>query len=234
MPKSKTAAQESTKASPLTLKDLRADDFISTLITGANEHLRAVGYTEHGHRHAGLVANIARNILRRLEYPERDAEVAAMAAYLHDIGNIVARDRHWIAGATMALAHLRAQGVDADEVLTIANAIGNHEETSGDISSPVAAAVVIADKSDVHRSRVQNPEPATFDIHDRVNYAVEHSFVRVDPESRSIALELTIDTEVSSVMEYFEIFLSRMVMCRQAARSLGCTFELVANEQRLA
>lgn len=135
--------------------------------------------------------------------------------------------------ATLALTHLRSLGMDSSEALTVANAIGNHEESSGDISSAVAAAVVIADKSDVHRTRVQNPDPVTFDIHDRVNHAVEHSFVRVDPEARTITLEPTIDAESSSVMEYFEIFLSRMVMCRNAAEALGCAFELLANEQRL-
>ena len=134
----------------------------------------------------------------------------------------------------MALVYLRDLGMDADEALTIANAIGNHEESSGDSSTSVAAALIIADKSDVHRSRVQNPNEAEFDIHDRVNYAVEKSFVRVDAEARKISLELTIDTASASVMEYFEIFLSRMVMTRNAAGMLGCVFELVANEERLS
>ena len=232
--KPEVASQPDAPTQLVTLDHLRADRYISTLIARANDHLSAVGYTEHGHRHAGLVASIARNILKWLEHPERDAELAAMAAYLHDIGNVVARDRHWLTSATMALPYLLGLGMDPDEALTIANAIANHEESSGDISSPVAAAVVIADKSDVHRSRVQNPDPARFDIHDRVNHAVERSFVRVDCPARSIALELTIDTESASVMEYFEIFLSRMVLCRNAAGSLGCTFELVVNDQHLA
>ena len=218
----------------LVLNDLKADEYVSTLITRANEHLKAIGYTEHGHRHAGLVSNISRNILRRLDCPERDCELAAMAAYLHDIGNVVSRDHHWLVGANMALVYLRELGMDADEALTIANAIGNHEESSGDSSTSVAAALIIADKSDVHRSRVQNPNEAEFDIHDRVNYAVEKSFVRVDAEARKISLELTIDTASASVMEYFEIFLSRMVMTRNAAGMLGCVFELVANEERLS
>ncbi len=222
------------ESSALGLDHLRDDAYVGAIITQANEHLRTVGYTEHGHRHAGLVANITRNIMLRLEMPEREAELAAMAAYLHDIGNVVARDNHWNTGAAMALQILRDQGMDANEVLTIANAIGNHEESSGDISSAVTAAVVIADKSDVHRSRVQNPDPATYDVHDRVNQAVERSFVRVDLAERNIVLELTIDTEVSSVMEYFEIFLSRMVMCRNAATALDCTFALVMNDQQLA
>jgi len=218
----------------VSLELLRNDPYISTVLTRANDHLKAVGYTEHGHRHAGLVANIARNILRWLALSEREAELAAIAAYLHDTGNVIARDRHWLSGAALALAHLRGLGMDPDEALTVANAIGNHEESSGDVSSPIAAAVIIADKSDVHHSRVQNPDPATFDIHDRVNSAVQRSFVRVDAAAHTITLELTIETADSSVMEYFEIFLSRMVMCRNAARSLGCSFELVVNSQRLA
>ncbi len=233
MPPAKKRASAN-QQSVLDLDALRKDEYLSSVISRANDHLSAVGYTEHGHRHAGLVANIARNILRRLDYSDREAELAAMAAYLHDIGNVVARDRHWTTGATMALHHLLGRGLDADEALTIANAIGNHEETSGDSSTPVAAAVIIGDKSDVHRSRVQNPEPASFDIHDRVNNAVTKSFVRVEPEAKSISLELTIDTEFASVMEFFEIFLSRMVMCRNAAGTLGCAFELIANEHHLA
>ena len=229
---SKKPAPEASSA--IGLDDLCSDAYVNAIITQANEHLRLVGYTEHGHRHAGLVANIARNIMLHLEMPAREAEIAAMAAYLHDIGNVVARDNHWTTGAAMALEILRDRGMDTQEALTIANAIGNHEEFSGDISSAVTAAVVIADKSDVHRSRVQNPDPATYDVHDRVNQAVERSFVRVDLAERDIVLELKIDSGVSSVMEYFEIFLSRMVMCRNAAGALDCTFALVMNDQQLA
>lgn len=218
----------------ITLADVKADNYVSTVITRANEHLKAIGYTEHGHRHAALVSSISRNILLRLGHSDRDAELAAIAAYMHDIGNVVSRDHHWVIGASIALSHLRSLGMADDDALTVANAIGNHEESSGDSSSPVAAALIIADKSDVHRSRVQNPSEADFDIHDRVNHAVEKSFVNVDAEARTISLQLTIDTSSSSVMEYFEIFLSRMVMARTAAVTLGCSFEIVANDQRLA
>ena len=229
-----TKKAPSQASSAISLDDLYGDAYVGAIITQANEHLRLVGYTEHGHRHAGLVANIARNIMLHLEMSDREAEIAAIAAYLHDIGNVVARDNHWTTGAAMALEILRDRGMASQEALTIANAIGNHEESSGDISSAVTAAVVIADKSDVHRSRVQNPDPATYDVHDRVNQAVERSFVRVDLAEHNIVLELKIDTGVSSAMEYFEIFLSRMVMCRNAAAALDCTFALVMNDQQLA
>jgi metal-dependent HD superfamily phosphatase/phosphodiesterase len=217
----------------VTIDDLKKDPEVDAYITKANEYTGAIGYTEHGARHANLTANIAYNTLKRLAYQERDAQLAAMAAYLHDIGNMVSRINHEHTGAVLANAILVRLGMDAVERGIIMGAIGNHEEKGGEPVSPVGAAVILADKSDVHRSRVRNPDPTTFDIHDRVNSAVEHSFLRVDEKSKTISLELTIDTKLSQVMEYFEIFLTRMVMCRRAAQLLSCEFKLQINGAKL-
>ncbi|MDQ7843847.1 MAG: HD domain-containing protein [Armatimonadota bacterium] len=217
----------------ITLDEVKRDPEVEAYITKANEYTGAIGYTEHGARHATLTANIAYNTLKRLAHPERDAQLAAIAAYLHDIGNLVGRINHEHTGAVLANEILRRLGMDPVERAVVMGAIGNHEEKGGEPVSPVGAAVILADKSDVHRSRVRNPDPTTFDIHDRVNYAVEHSFLRVDEKSKTVTLELTIDTTLSQVMEYFEIFLTRMVMCRRAAQFLGCEFKLQINGAKL-
>ena len=217
----------------VTLEGVKRDPEVDAYIIKANEYTGAIGYTEHGARHANLTASIAYNTLKRLANPERDAQLAALAAYLHDIGNLVSRINHEHTGAMLANGILQRLGMDSVERAVVMGAIGNHEEKGGEPVSPVGAAVILADKSDVHRSRVRNPDPTTFDIHDRVNYAVEHSFLRVDEKSKTIALELTIDTKLSQVMEYFEIFLSRMVMCRRAAQFLTCEFKLQINGAKL-
>jgi len=217
----------------VTLDDLKKDPEVDAYITKANEYTGAIGYTEHGARHANLTANIAYNTLKRLAYQDRDALLAAVAAYLHDIGNMVGRINHEHTGAMLANSILLRLGMDPVERGIVMGAIGNHEEKGGEPVSPVGAAVILADKSDVHRSRVRNPDMTTFDIHDRVNYAVEHSFLRVDEKGKTISLELTIDTKLSQVMEYFEIFLSRMVMCRRAAQFLACEFKLQINGAKL-
>jgi metal-dependent HD superfamily phosphatase/phosphodiesterase len=217
----------------VTLDDLKKDPEVDAYITKANEYTEAIGYTEHGARHANLTASIAYNTLKRLAYQERDTQLAAVAAYLHDIGNMVSRINHEHTGAMLANSILLRLGMDPVERGIIMGAIGNHEEKGGEPVSPVGAAVILADKSDVHRSRVRNPDMTTFDIHDRVNYAVEHSFLRVDEKGKTISLELTIDTKLSQVMEYFEIFLSRMVMCRRAAQFLACEFKLQINGAKL-
>lgn len=217
----------------ITLTEVQKDLEVETYITQGNQYLRAMGFTEHGHRHVKLVSSIAYNILERLGSQERDRELAAIAGYLHDIGNVAGRHNHAQAGALMAFAILRRLGMDPKEVARVVSAIGNHEEGQGRAVSPVAAALILADKSDVHRSRVYNQDPATFDIHDRVNFAVEKSFLRVEPAKKSITLELSIATKISPVVEYFEIFLSRMLMCQRAALVLGCRFELEVNGNRL-
>ncbi len=216
-----------------TLEDVKRDPEVQAFITKANEYTGVIGYTEHGARHANLTSSIAGNVLRRLGHDEREAHLAGIAAYLHDIGNLVSRANHEHTGAVLADGILARLGMVADERAVVMSAIGNHEESHGEPVSAVGAAVILADKSDVHRSRVRNPDPATLDIHDRVNNAVEHSFLRVEEKSKTITLELTIDTALSQVMEYFEIFLGRMLMCRRAAKFLGCDFKLQINGTKL-
>ncbi len=218
----------------ITLEQVRADEEVGVLIDYANQYLRALGYTEHSTRHATRVAETARNILLETGHPERIAELAAIAGYLHDIGNVIHREGHAQSGSLIALGVLSRLGMPSDERAVIANAIGNHEEERGYATTPVSAALNIADKADVHRSRVQNPKMDEFDIHDRVNYASTRSFVRVKPEDKAIALELEIDTHYAAVIEYFEIFLSRMTMMRQACEFLGCKYRLLINDTQFA
>lgn len=218
----------------ITIDQVREDAEITTFLAAANAQLRALGYTEHGHRHAALVGQVAADVLRQLGLPAREAELAHIAGYLHDVGNLIHRGAHALSGAMLAYQALTRLGLSTGEVAVIMGAIGNHEEEYGVPVSPVAAAVILADKADVHRSRVQNPNPDSFDIHDRVNYAATSSAVMVRPQDRVIALVITIDTGVAQVMDYFEIFLSRMVMMREAARALGCDYQLIINDVRLS
>jgi uncharacterized protein len=218
---------------PVTLDEVKRDYEADVYIAKADEYTRAIGYTEHGARHANLVASIAGNVLRRLGSDERSVQLAGIAGYLHDIGNLVGRVNHEHTGALLASRILGRLGMSPQEMAVVMGGIGNHEEQTGEPVSKVGAALIISDKSDVHRSRVRNPDPTTFDMHDRVNYAVQHSFLRVDEAARTITLELTIDTRLSHVMEYFEIFLPRMVMCRRAAKMLGCQFKLQINGTKL-
>lgn len=213
----------------VTLDTVRRDDEVRTLIDYTNQYLRALGYTEHSTRHATLVAETARTILHQSDHPERLGELAAIAGYLHDIGNFIHREGHAQSGSLIALSILSRLGMPWDEIAIIGNAIGNHEEERGFATTPVSAALNIADKADVHRSRVQAESFEDFDIHDRVNYATTKSAVIVDAPGKVISLELTIDTSFAQVIEYFEIFLDRMVMVKQAAEFLGCHFRLVIN-----
>jgi uncharacterized protein len=206
---------------------------ISTYIQLADQFTAELGYTEHGLRHANLVGRIAHNILNRLGYEPRLTELAAVAGYLHDVGNVISRHDHAQSSALMVLPILVELGMPPGDIGLVLGAIGNHEEETGRPVSPVSAAVVIADKSDVHHSRVRKDAEIAFDIHDRVNAATRHSFVRVDADAKTITLELDIDPELSNVMEYFEIFLSRMMMCRHAATGLGCRFRMTVNGQPL-
>lgn len=218
----------------VTIATVRSDAEVVAFVRQANESLRSLGYTEHGQRHAGLVGHIAENILERLGYERRTCELAQIAGYLHDIGNLIHRENHAQSGALMAWRILTRLGMPATEIALIMNAIGNHEEERGTATTPIAAALIIADKADVHRSRVQNPDIAAFDIHDRVNYAATRSFVRVHAEDKVIALELEIDVNFAQVIEYFEIFLSRMTMVRQAVEFLECNFRLIINDVRFS
>ncbi len=215
------------------LTDVQAHPMVKTFIEYGNQHLGAMGYTEHSFRHATLTANIASNILNRLGHSERDSQLASIAGYLHDIGNVVSRYNHGQTGAWLAKEVLRELGMGWEEIALVMSAIGNHEEEYGESVNNIAAALILADKSDVHHSRVRHKDIALFDIHDRVNSAVQHSFLRVNEEEKTITLELTIDTAMSGVMEYFEIFLTRMIMCRRAADFLGTRFSLVVNDSKL-
>jgi uncharacterized protein len=217
---------------PITVEDLEADSEVATFISTANTNLGVLGFTEHGTRHCRLVSRIARNVLRRLGYDPHMQELAGIAGYLHDIGNVVSRYDHSLTGAMLARDILKRHGVPPEDVAIVMGAIGSHGDDSqrlGEAVHPVSAALILADKSDVHRSRVRNIDQSMFDQHDRVNYASESSFLRVDAEEKTITLELTIDTEISQVMHYFEIFLPRMLMCRRAAEFLGCDFHIDIN-----
>ncbi len=213
----------------VTLDVVKRNPKVRTFLEAANEQMNALGYTEHGFRHAGIVAETARYIIESLNMSPRTAELAAIAGYLHDIGNSINRNAHCESAAIMAFALLNELNMPAEEIAMIMGAIGNHEEEQGAPTSAISAALIIADKSDVHHSRVQNTNPITFDIHDRVNFSVQKSHLRVDTENKSINLELTTDDQSASVMEYFEIFLSRMIMCRRAADFFGYKFKLIIN-----
>ncbi len=228
------SAAESPRTEPsLSLETIRNDPEVQAFIRQANKNLGVLGFTEHGFRHVGLVANIARNVLRLLEYDERQQELAAVAGYLHDIGNVISRHGHASTGAVLAHPILNRLGMPPDDVAVVLGAIGSHGDDHGRLGEPVhpvSAALILADKSDVHRSRVRNNDPVTFDQHDRVNYAATSSFLRVDAAAKTITLELTIDTVMAPVMEYFEIFLPRMLMSRHAATLLGCVFHISIND----
>jgi metal-dependent HD superfamily phosphatase/phosphodiesterase len=219
--------------SPLTFEYVRENPRVRLYVKMADAALEQIGYTEHGERHVSLVSRIAFNVLKRMGRPERESELAAIAGMLHDIGNSVNRDHHAQTGGVMAMQLLRDFGMPDEEILTVIAAIGNHHENDGDPVNDVAAALILADKSDVHRTRVRNPDMIKFDIHDRVNYAVEKSFLNVDGDQKHITLELTIDPKISHVMEYFEIFMTRMLASRKAAKHLGATFGLQVNGNRL-
>lgn len=218
----------------LTLEDVKSNPTVNSYILAGNDHLGALGYTDHGLRHAGLVSSIAKNILWKLEFSEREQELAAIGGYLHDIGNVVSRHYHAQVGAALSERILAGMGMDTSEIATIMGAIGSHDpEDTCHAVSIVSAAVILADKSDVHRSRVRNPDVHNFDVHDRVNYAASRSFLEVKNDDKVISLQLTIDTKIAPVMEYFEIFLTRMIACKRAAEFLGATFELDINGIRL-
>ena len=217
----------------ITLDTVKANTKVVSYLKAADEYLGVIGYTEHGFRHAGIVANLSRNILSHLNYDEPLPKLAAIAGFLHDVGNVVNRENHVAASALITMDILEEMGMSSDNIAIIIGAIGNHEEPLGEPVNAVAAALILADKADVHRSRVRNPQLIGLDIHDRVNYAVERSFLRVDADKGKISLELKIDTTISQVMEYFEIFLTRMIICRKAAGFLKVDYNLYINETKL-
>lgn len=210
-------------------EDLKQNKEVQTYIQAADKLLGVVGYTKHDVGHVAKVAETAGYILKELGYRERDIELAKIASYIHDIGNMVNRHEHAQTGAALAFHILKEMKMPPEEIVMVTSAIGNHDEGAGIPVNVVSAALILADKSDVRRSRVRNDDFATFDIHDRVNYAVEEAIVKVDSNNKTILLDLIIDTKICSLMEYFEIFLNRMMLCRKAADFLDTKFELILN-----
>ena len=217
----------------ITLKDVKENPEIEALIKGAQEQLNELGYTEHGHRHISIVSKRAGDILEKLGYPERTVELTKIAGYMHDIGNCVNRVDHAHSGAILAFELLKEMGMPVEERTQIMMAIGNHDEKTGTAVSDISAALILADKSDVHRDRVTNKNLSTFDIHDRVNYAVTESNLILDEETRKITLKLKIDNKICPVLDYFEIFMDRTMMSKYAAKYLKIWFELVINGTKL-
>ncbi|MEI3416458.1 MAG: HD domain-containing protein [Christensenellaceae bacterium] len=217
----------------MTYEELRQDSAIRTYIQKADESLRALGFTEHSFAHVTKVSETAGYILETLGFPSEQIELVKIAGYLHDIGNLVNRIEHSQSGAVMAFRILDRMEMEPAKIATIVTAIGNHDEGTGVPVDAVSAALILADKSDVRRSRVRNADIASFDIHDRVNYSVKESQLRINEAKTLVKLKLVIDTRYSSVMDYFEIFLERMILCRKAAEKLGLQFKLIINEQPL-
>ena len=217
----------------LTFEEIRKNLDIKTYIKKADEALSALGYTEHSFPHVLKVSDTAAHILSTLGYSDREIELVRIAGYMHDIGNLVNRIEHSQSGAIMAFRILDNLGMETEDLADIIAAIGNHDEGTGVPISPLAAALILADKSDVRRSRVRNRDIATFDIHDRVNYSVQSANLCIDEERKKITLTLIIDTSFGSVMDFFEIFMERMILCRKAAEKLGLHFKLNINGQNL-
>ncbi len=217
----------------ITYDDIKHNEAISTYIREADRSLSALGFTEHTFAHVGLVAESAGYILKTLGYPERDVGYPERDARQLDIGNLVNRIDHSQSGAVMAFRILDNLGMPPEEIACVVSAIGNHDEGTGRPVNPVSAALILADKSDVRRTRVRNPDAASFDIHDRVNYSVTKSELKINENHTLIKLKLAVDTRYGNVMDYFEIFLGRMVLCRKAADALGLQFKLIINEQQL-
>lgn len=217
----------------ITLQDVKNNEEVEALIKGAQKQLNGLGYTEHSHRHISIVSKRAGDILETLGYPKRTVELAKIAGYLHDIGNCVNRVDHAHSGAILAYDILKDMGMPVEERTEIMMAIGNHDENTGTAVSEISAAIILADKSDVHRNRVVNTNLSTFDIHDRVNYAVTNADLKLDSKDRKILLDLTIDTKICPVLDYFEIFMDRTMMSKYAAKYLKIWFELVINDTKL-
>ena len=217
----------------ITFEQILSSKEISTYIEQSDNVLLSMGYTEHSFPHVMRVAELSSEILTKLGYPKRDTELACIAAYMHDIGNMINRYDHAQNSALLAFDLLKQMQADPEDIAIIITAIGNHDEGTAQPLDAISAAMIIGDKSDVRRSRVRNTELTTFDIHDRVNYAVEMSKVSFNEDKSSLILELQIDTNISSVMEYFEIFMNRMILCKRASEFLGLKFEMVINGSKI-
>lgn len=217
----------------ISYEEIKNNKAINAYIKAADDSLTALGFTEHSFAHVTYVAKKSGDILSILGYSDRMVELARIAGYMHDIGNVINRTDHSQSGAVMAFRILDNMGVDPEEIALIISAIGNHDEGTGVPVSPLAAALILADKSDVRRNRVRNEDLSSFDIHDRVNYSVKKSELKINEAHTIIKLKLSVDTRLGSVMDYFEIFMQRMVLCRKAAEKLGLQFKLMINEQQL-
>ena len=217
----------------ITLEDVKQNEEIKQLVLSSQKQLNALGYTEHSTRHIGIVSHRAGEVLKNLNYPEERIELARIAGYMHDIGNCVNRVDHAHTGAILAYEILKDMGMDASKRTEIMMAIGNHDEQTGTAVSDISAALILADKSDVHRDRVVNTNMSTFDKHDKVNYAVTNSNFMIDKENRKVILDLTIDTNISPVLDYFERLMDRTMMSKYAAKYLGIWFELIINDTKL-
>lgn len=217
----------------LSFEEIKQNENLNIYIKNADKSLQALGFTEHSFAHVTKVAETAGYILKTLDFNEHSIELVKIAAYMHDIGNLVNRIEHSQSGAVLAFRILDKLGMEPENISTIVTAIGNHDEGTGFPVDEVSAALILADKSDVRRSRVRNRDKATFDIHDRVNYSVTNSSLYISDDRERITLELTIDTQYGSIMDYFEIFMERMLLCRKAADRLGLAFKLIINGQAL-
>ena len=217
----------------VTLEDVIKNEEVQAFINGAEKQIKALGYTEHSHRHIGIVSKRTGEILQKLGYDERTIELGKIAGYLHDIGNVINRTDHAHSGAILAYQILKGMNMPLEEITEIISAIGNHDEKTGTAVSEISAALILADKSDAHRDRVTNTNMSTFDIHDRVNYAVTNSELEVDAEQKKVILKLTIDTQICPVLDYFQIFMERTMMSKYAAKYLQIWFELVINGTKL-
>ncbi len=217
----------------MTLEDIKNNKEIEELILSSQKQLNALGYTEHSMRHISIVSNRAAKILETLDYPKERIELAKIAGYMHDIGNCVNRVDHAHSGAILAYQILKEMGMNVQDRTEIMMAIGNHDEQTGTAVSDISAALILADKSDVHRDRVVNTNMSTFDKHDKVNYAVTNADFIIDKEKRKVTLDLTIDTEICPVLDYFEIFMDRTMMSKYAAKYLNIWFELIINGTKL-
>lgn len=217
----------------VTLEDVIKNEEVQAFINGAEKQIKALGYTEHSHRHIGIVSRRTGEILEKLGYEERTIELGKIAGYLHDIGNVINRTDHAHSGAILTYQILKDMNMPLEEITEIISAIGNHDEKTGTAVSAISAALILADKSDAHRERVTNTNMSTFDIHDRVNYAVTNSELEVDAEHKKVVLKLTIDTQICPVLDYFQIFMERTMMSKYAAKYLQIWFELVINGTKL-
>ena len=217
----------------ITLEDVKKNEEVESFIKASQKQLNALGYTEHSYRHIGIVSKRTGEILQKLGYDEKTIELGKIAGYLHDIGNVVNRTDHAHSGAILSYGILKDMGMPLEDITEIVSAIGNHDEATGTAVSAISAALILADKSDAHRDRVVNTNMSTFDIHDRVNYAVTESELEINADEKKIILKMNIDTQICPVLDYFEIFMDRTMMSKYAAKYLNVRFELVINGTKL-